>query len=317
MNLDQYGYNQLIEKHFNDNKNSAILPGRVISLDDKFIKVITQDGVLQVNEKSRFKPVVGDWVKIEKKDNIGLIHEIIPSQSKLTHKTIKDVANVNTIFIVSSLADRFNVKNIEKYLDIAWNSGAFPVIILTKADLCDDLSTKLYEVKRSAPGVDIYAVSSVTKVGLSELQKYFKVGKTIALLGVKGSGKTSLIKELTGFELKQSNQLVLLPNGCVIINNDPIEDVKKEIAEDIFDDIDELARNCRFKDCQHGSEPGCAVRKAIEDGILDESHYEHYIRSKRDINFNEEKINDKIRTEQIRQGREFAKQTKYKNKEKW
>lgn len=218
-------------------------------------------------------------------------------------------ANFDYVFITMSLNKDFHPSKLERYLTVAWQSGGTPVILLTKSDLMEDREQVLAQVSTLAPGVDVYCVSSYTGEGFMQLEKYFANGKTIVLLGSSGVGKSSFVNVLMGTERMQTSDIresdaqgrhtttykqmfqipdqITLPDKSVIKGGGRIIDtpgmrklVMGEGADGMeltFEDIEELASQCRFSDCRHQTEPGCAVRRALEDGTLDQRHWKTYL----------------------------------------
>lgn len=218
-------------------------------------------------------------------------------------------ANFDYVFITMSLNKDFHPSKLERYLTVAWQSGGTPVILLTKSDLMEDREQVLAQVSTLAPGVDVYCVSSYTGEGFMQLEKYFANGKTIVLLGSSGVGKSSFVNVVMGTKQMQTSDIresdaqgrhtttykqmfqipdqITLPDKSVIKGGGRIIDtpgmrklVMGEGADGIeltFDDIEELASQCRFSDCRHQTEPGCAVRRALEDGTLDQRHWKTYL----------------------------------------
>lgn len=271
-------------------------------------------------------PAVGDWVVLSPGEDGDkrIIQGILNRKSKFVRKYAgksRDeqiiAANIDTAFICMSLNQNFNLRRLERYITMAWDSGAFPVILLTKADLCDNISELLMETQNSAPGIDIISVSSFLKTGIEELRKYIKKGNTVAFIGSSGVGKSTIINELLGEyrqttkEISESEdrgrhtttnrELMLLPGGGILIDTPGmrelhITDVKDSI-DTTFLDIETLAAECRFPDCRHDSEPGCAVKKAIEQGVLHQERYQSYIKLKKESEFMERKTNAKAKSE--------------------
>ena len=218
-------------------------------------------------------------------------------------------ANFDYVFITMSMNKDFHPSKLERYLTVAWQSGGTPVILLTKSDLMKDREQVLAQVSTLAPGVDVYCVSSYTGEGFLQLETYFANGKTIVLLGSSGVGKSSFVNVLMGTERMQTSDIresdaqgrhtttykqmfeipdrIMLPDKSVIKGGGRIIDtpgmrklVMGEGADGMeltFEDIEELASQCRFSDCRHQTEPGCAVRKALEDGTLDQRHWKTYL----------------------------------------
>ncbi len=321
MNLTHLGWNEELEKHFAEYKETGYSVGRVGLEHKRLYRIFTENGELlgEVSGKFRFNangredyPSVGDWVVISARPEEGkaTIHAVLPRFSKFSRKLAGETteeqivaANVDTVFLVNALNNDFNLRRIERYLVMAWESGATPVIVLSKADLCDDVEEKLAEVESVAFGVPTYVVSAQTGEGLEPLLEYLTVGKTVALLGSSGAGKSTL----TNFFIGQEKQLVqevrtgddrgkhttthrelmVLPNGGLIIDTPGMRELQlweaDDATEQVFHDIHELEDQCRFRDCTHGTEPGCAVKEAIEDGTLTQGRFDSYRKLQKEL----------------------------------
>lgn len=266
-------------------------------------------------------PVVGDWVAFSPQpdEGSGVIRAVLTRRSSFSRQspggrqrlggglTRQQVvsANIDTVFLVSGLdgGRSLNPRRMERYLTLAWNSGAQPVVVLNKADLCPDIKAAVGEAEEISPGVPVHAVSATEKTGLEALRGYLTRGTTGALLGQSGVGKSAIINALLGAErlrvgeIRSSDhegrhttthrELVLLPGGGAVIDTPGMREIQlrgdEEGLRDAFNDIEQLARGCRFSDCSHGQEPGCAVREAVESGALDKARFSSYKRLQREL----------------------------------
>ncbi len=302
--------------------------GRVSSQFKNLYKVITENGELiaeiagklhyKVNDQSEL-PAVGDFVMVDRMDNFqgnGIIHQVLTRKSVFARKSagskeeLQVVAtNIDTVFICMSLNNDFNLRRLERYLSIAWDSGALPVVVLTKSDLCSDIEEKLDEVSSIAIGVDVHVTTSTSDEGYQSLQKYLSHGKTVAFIGSSGVGKSTLINRLIGENVVETKEirnddkgrhtttrreLFLLPDSGVVIDTPGMRELGIMSADlsKSFVDIDELAAQCKFNDCTHTNEPKCAVQNAIQEGTLTVERLENYRKLAREAKY--EGLNSKM-----------------------
>lgn len=286
----------------------------------------------QADDREDF-PAVGDWVTIKARheEQKATIHRVLPRQSKFSRKaagatTDEQIvaANIDTVFLVNALNDDFNIRRIERYLTITWESGVNPVIILSKSDLCADVEEKVAAVESVALGVPVHVISAEKGVGLKELTTYFQQNQTVALLGSSGVGKSTLINCLYGENVQDvkeirdddsrgrhtttHRELILLPDGGILIDTPGMRELQlwesEESLSHSFGDIEELASQCHFRDCSHQKEPGCAVKKALEEGTLDQGRFNNYQKLQRELAFLERKQDQKAqRAEKLRNKR--------------
>lgn len=325
--LKQYGY---IET---ETPPDGLLPGRITEEHREQYTVITERGEVPAVLKGAFYhnaeiredfPCVGDFVLLQYNDSgSSLIARLLPRRSKFSRadfgghaagyvKTVLEqvvAANFDFVFIVSSLNKDFKVSRITRYLTQARQSGAQPVVILTKADLAPDTETPLTAVRNAAPGVSVHAVSSHTGFGLDDLCEYLHPCKTVVFLGMSGVGKSSLLNALMSREVMAvktireddsrgrhtttHRQLFMLPSGAMVIDTPGMRELglfgAQEGISASFSDVEELFTHCRFSDCRHQTEPGCAVLSALADGSLPGEKWERYLSQKQESKFADDK----------------------------
>lgn len=277
--------------------------GRVSSQAKDLYRVLMEEGELRAEVSGKFRhlastpsdyPVVGDFVLVDRTDNSngnGIIHQVLTRKSCFGRKAAGSndlqvvAANIDQVFICMALNNDFNLRRLERYLSIAWDSGAIPVVVLTKADLCPDIDAKVDDLSPLTVGVDVLITTSMSSDGYAAVQSRIVNGRTVAFIGSSGVGKSTLINRLLGeerlatYEIRNDDkgrhttsrrELILIPGGGVVIDTPGMRELGI-IGADLsksFADIDELAVSCRFRDCTHGSEPGCAVQQAIKEGFL-------------------------------------------------
>lgn len=319
INLKKYGLIPRFEQQ------AALYRGmflsRVSEQHRDLYKVFSENGEMQaaVSGKLAYNasditdfPVVGDWVMIDRMDDSSgnaVIHHVLQRKSLFERKAAGTsnerqivAANIDVVFICMSLNADFNPRRLERYLTIAWNSMATPVIVLTKADLCDDLDARIAEISTISIGTDIIVCSSMEDNGYKDVLPYVTQGKTIAFIGSSGVGKSTLINRLIGRdvlftrEIRQDDkgrhttthrQLLLLPGGGIVIDTPGMRELQLDSGNlsRSFEDIEELSQKCKYRNCSHTKEPGCAVRGAIESGELSEKRFENYKKLQKEISY--------------------------------
>lgn len=285
-------------------------------------------------------PAVGDWVALEPTsptagpDESAVIAAILPRRSAFRRQTGEAnrrggaqlageqilAANVDIAFLVAGLDRDFSLRRMERYLAVSWSSGVTPVIVLNKLDIADDLEGRLAAVQAIAPGVPIVILSALTGDHLADLSEYLLAGRTAVVLGSSGVGKSTLVNALLGEQRQATGavrdddsrgrhttthrELFGLPGGALLIDTPGIRSLEiagaDEGVETVFEDIDALALGCRFSDCQHASEPGCAVRAAIAAGSLGEDRLASFRKLQREAAHAERKIDPRVQAEERR-----------------
>lgn len=308
---------------------SGATVGRVTAIFQGIHRVITGNGEVQARIAGRLRhradgradlPAVGDWVLLEGAagDGDARIVEVLPRRSCFSRKVAGGradeqvvAANVDLVWIVAGLGRELNVRRIERYLTLTWESGARPVVLLNKRDLVpdDEVTAAISRVEKATPGVPVHAVSATTGEGLDGLDPYLEPATTVALLGSSGVGKSTLINRLAGEELFRvgevraadekgrhtttHRELIRLPCGALLIDTPGMREIQLWEAdaglEAAFPDLEELAVGCRFNDCRHRSEPGCALRQAVEDGEVSQDRLDSYLKLLRELEHLERK----------------------------
>jgi len=290
-------------------------------------------------------PAVGDWVEVQKlvDEKKAVIHRVLPRKSQFARQTASTTidaqviaTNIDTVFIVNSLNHDLNVRRIERYILVAYESGASPVVILTKKDIVvsEKLIRLMAQVGEVAIGIPAIPVSNVTGEGLDDLEEYLIPGKTVALLGSSGVGKSTLVNKLLGESVQKTNEIraddsrgrhttthremFVLPNGALLIDTPGMRELQlwdgEESIDLAFQDVDAFAAKCRFNDCKHDTEPGCRVKEAIENGELTNERFQSYLKLQRELAYEKRKQDQKLRLEEKKRWKQLTKMYSKNNK---
>lgn len=324
INIEKYGFSERFSNEIP--QDNQLTPARILSQEKGFYRIISDKGekLAEVSGKFRFQttilsdyPAVGDFVLVNwnESGNSAIIESLLPRKSAFVRKAAGEpqqeqvvAANIDIVFLCMALNNDFNLRRLERYISIGWDSGAMPVIVLTKSDLCDDLEQKLSEVSSVAFGVDILVTTSTEENGYKELVPFISEGKTIAFIGSSGVGKSTLINRLLGKEQLKTNglrnddkgrhttthrELFLLPSGGMVIDTPGMREFgmwdNDAGIERTFMDIEKLVSQCKFRNCTHTTEPGCAIQKALEMGELEMSRWQSYQKLKAENDYMEDK----------------------------
>jgi ribosome biogenesis GTPase len=331
--LESYGWSDELQAQFDPHAARGLAPARVTVQQRGLYTLASALGELTATLAGRFAyeaeagayPVAGDWVAVAARpgEAAATIHDVLPRRTAFVRRAAGPTlgeqvvaANVETAFLVTSLNADLNLRRLERYLTTAWESGAEPVVVLTKADLCDDVESLVFEVESVAYGVPVHPVSAVTGRGLDELRAHLGPGRTAVLLGTSGVGKSTLVNALVGTEvlatqaIRESDargrhttthrELVLLPDGGLILDTPGMRELGLWDAADgvsgAFEEVEALFADCRFNDCAHGAEPGCAVQAALDEGTLDQARWESYVKLQRELAHLERKGDPRARS---------------------
>jgi ribosome biogenesis GTPase len=289
-------------------------------------------------------PKVGDWVAISLFDENtkAVIHDVLPRRTKLSRKSADRktkeqviAANIDTVFIVQSLDENFNVNRLARYLVTVNQSGAKPVVILNKSDLCNTVTDKIYEVMKLDDRVKVFPVSATNNIGIEQLKESISKGETIAFVGSSGVGKSTLINVLLGIDKLKINpvresdsrgkhtttrrELIVLPNGGILIDTPGMRELGLWNADNglsqTFSDFEEYASQCYFSDCTHTHEIKCAVLQALKDGAITQQQYDNYLKLRKELKYLERKQDKFAELEEKKKWKNIGKEIKrfYKN----
>jgi ribosome biogenesis GTPase len=320
--LSTYGWSDTLQRDFAAFAARGLAPARVIVQQRGLYRLVTDAGETPGRISGRFAheaaeggyPVTGDWLAVELKADMAVVQHVLPRATVFTRKASGPsgapqvvAANVDVALLAASLNVDLNPRRLERYLATTYESGAEPVIVLTKADACDDVAALVETVEAVAFGVPVIAVSAATGQGLEALSAHLAPGRTAVLLGSSGVGKSTLVNALAGADLMATQaireddahgrhttthrELILLPSGALILDTPGMRELALWDADDgvtmafadVTDEVERIAADCRFRDCTHGREPGCAVRAALENGDLDTGRWRSFQKLQREL----------------------------------
>jgi ribosome biogenesis GTPase len=355
MTLADLGWTDELAAAFAPHAAAGLVPARVTLQLKGFWEVTTPDTARLAECTGKFlntttaisdMPAVGDWVAIEPlpgDDTRALIHAVLPRRTRFSRKAAgeRDIeqvvaANIDTVFLVSSLDANFNLRRIERYLAAARASGAEPVIVLNKSDLTREAAERRAEVETIARGVPVVVTSALKRGGVKPLRAWLKPRTTVAFLGSSGVGKSTLINELVGDDVQftqevrdidgkgrhttTQRELILSPDGVLIIDTPGMRELQPwqadDAVDDVFADIRQLTLACKFTDCSHTTEPGCAIATALASGALDLTRWNSYQRLQREAAFEVRRINPRASQKHKTEWKKVTKQLRQRVREK-
>jgi ribosome biogenesis GTPase / thiamine phosphate phosphatase len=316
LNLEEFGWNSYFQNHYANHQNNYLIPARVTFQGRGMYRLVSENGELwaEIGGALRHEslvsenlPTCGDWVLADNPMGLDrtVIRFLLPRRTLFSRKQAGTAlgqqvvaANIDTVCLVSGLDSDFNQRRIERYLAIAWESGARPMIVLNKADICAEVPIRIAEAMSLAPGVPVLAVSASVGSGIDDILKFAGRGQTLALLGSSGVGKSSIVNRLLGRSVQEvreidldtgrgmhttaARQLFLLPSNGLIMDTPGMRELQiwsvDAGLDTAFEDIKALSEGCRFRDCSHQTEPGCRVRDAVAEGELDTGRLVNYLK---------------------------------------
>lgn len=329
MTLAQLGWNDTFAAAFVPHAAAGCVPARVTLELKGFFEVTGENGarlgecagrLAHATRAGADYPAIGDWVAITPlpgDETRAIIHAVLPRRTRFSRKAAGEqsveqvvAANVDTVFLVTALDGNYNLHRTERYLAATWASGAEPVVLLNKADLNDETAAILAELGVAGRGVPVHVVSARTRRGLKALAPYLRPGRTIALLGSSGVGKSTLINRLIGEQLQDTQEvrednkgrhtttqreLIVAPEGFIVIDTPGMREFAPWDAaagiDTAFDDVTAVTTGCKFRDCTHTVEPGCAVQAALAGGTLAPDRWQAYLRLQRAAAYEVRRVN--------------------------
>jgi ribosome biogenesis GTPase len=346
--LEALGWDGHWSSTFEQAEDHNLIPARVAAQHRGEYTVWSEDGELRARAAGKLFyehevgepiPAVGDWVTVAHPDGRrAVITAILRRRSAFVRKNAGNdstdqvlAANVDTALLLAGLDDDFSLRRLERYIATAWESGAQPVVVLTKADLCDDVDAAVLAVESVAIAVPVHPVSNVSGAGLDALEPYLRPGRTAVLLGSSGVGKSSLLNRLAGAELMRTREvaadgtgrhttthreLVRLPDGGLVIDTPGLRELQfwEGDLSAAFEDIELLAAECRFRNCAHSREPGCAVLHAIDDGTLELDRLRSWRKLQRELEAIAARTDKRLRLARKKRWKQYASVARQKSR---
>jgi ribosome biogenesis GTPase len=341
--LVRFGWTPERQSEFVEHREQGLVPARVAVEHRSAYILYGASGELRAELAGRLRheqvwPAVGDWVAVRAPATIAAV---LPRRTVFSRKepwlAAKEqvlAANADTVFVTAALTPAdFKPRRLERYLAAAWESGARPAIVLTKADLCDDPSARVLEVEALAVGVPVHVVNGLSGEGVAALASYLSGNRTVAFLGSSGVGKSTIVNRLAGAEVMQTaelgragrgrhttrhRELVVLPGGGLVLDTPGLRELQLwEVGDGLettFEDVAALASRCRFSDCGHGSEPGCAVREALAMGTLSRERFESWRKLQRELERLQRRLDAQARSQHDRELRQEARQRRWRQR---
>ena len=343
--LHRLGWDDGWEAAFAEHRAAGLIPARVAVQHRGAYDLLAERGELRAPAAARLArddelPAVGDWVALDTER--GEVVAVLPRRTLISRKEVWQAAreqvlaaNVDVAFLVQGLPHDYNPRRLERYLAMAWESGAQPVVLLTKTDLVDDAEQFAADAESVTLGAcPVLALSALTGDHVDDVRPFLAGNKTAVLLGSSGVGKSTLVNTLAGEQLLETREvregdhrgrhttthreLLLIPGGGVILDTPGMRELQLWDADlgQTFGDVEEIAARCKFSDCAHGSEPGCAVREALADGSLAYERWESYLKLQRELEALEARRNVLLRQERVREFKIRERANRRKNKKK-
>ncbi len=344
MNLEKWGLTSQFKEKTKDLVEQGLHIGRIVKESRHIYEIETELGRFSGQVSGNFLytavtraeyPTIGDWVAIKIDQDTAVIEKLIDRKGAFSRKRAGNeteeqiiAANIDYIFLVFALEGGRNYSEgaVERFLTRAWDSGASPVIILNKSDLCENTAEFIYKTELIAAGTPIHLTSAIDGSGLDELKNYLKPGKTIGFTGFSGVGKSALINALCGVDIMRTGsirdddkkgkhttthkELIFLDDGSILIDSPGLKELQlwgdESSLDNTFEDISGLAALCRFKNCSHNGEPGCNIEASLENGDLDRDRYNRYLNMKKELQFLERKTSVKARLDAKKKSKDIS-----------